>query len=255
MAQPTESSRGTIALFDVDGTLAKSRQPLSSEMNTLLADLRQKGIKVGLVSGSDISKITEQATINAEDDLLAKFDYIFAENGLVAYHGSEQISCQSILKKIGETNLQRVINFSLRYMSDIELPVKRGNFIEFRTGMVNICPVGRSCTLAERLEFFAYDQQHGIREKMAKALREQFSEELGLEFAIGGQISIDCYPTGWDKRFCLQFLEKDFDTIYFFGDRTQIGGNDHAIYIDDRTIGHSVESPEHTLRLLRELFF
>lgn len=221
----------------------------------MLAELRQKGIKVGLVSGSDLSKITEQATISGEDDLLAKFDYIFAENGLVAYHGSEQISCQSIVSHIGEANVQRVINFALRYLSDIELPLKRGNFIEFRTGMINICPVGRSCSLAERLDFYAYDKQHGIREKMAEILRAQFGAELGLEFAIGGQISIDCFPVGWDKRYCLQFVEKDFDTIHFFGDRTEPGGNDYAIYADDRTIGHAVESPEHTIRLLRELFF
>lgn len=25
---------------------------------------------------------------------------------------------------------------------------------------------------------------------------------------------------GWDKTYCLQFVEKDFDTIHFFGDKT-----------------------------------
>lgn len=39
------------------------------------------------------------------------------------------------------------------------------------------------------------------------------------DVSAGGQISIDVFPCGWDKTYCLQFLN-DFRTIYFFGDRT-----------------------------------
>lgn len=34
----------------------------------------------------------------------------------------------------------------------------RGTFIEFRNGMLNVSPVGRSCTQAERIEFFELDK-------------------------------------------------------------------------------------------------
>lgn len=34
----------------------------------------------------------------------------------------------------------------------------RGTFIEFRTGMINICPIGRNCSHQERLEFYEYDK-------------------------------------------------------------------------------------------------
>lgn len=63
-------------------------------------------------------------------------------------------------------------------------------------------------------------QENNIRKKFVEALYQNFSG-AGLEFAIGGQISIDVFPTGWDKTFCLQFLEKDsIKTIHFFGDKT-----------------------------------
>lgn len=39
---------------------------------------------------------------------------------------------QAIQDQIGEERLQKLINFTLRYFSEITLPVKRGNFIEFR---------------------------------------------------------------------------------------------------------------------------
>ena len=42
---------------------------------------------------------------------------------------------------------------------------------------------------------------------------------LAIFVCLGGQISIDVFPQGWDKRYCLQYL-KDFKEIHFFGDKT-----------------------------------
>ena len=39
----------------------------------------------------------------------------------------------------------------------------RGTFVEFRSGMLNICPVGRSCSQAVRDEFSAYDKVKIVR--------------------------------------------------------------------------------------------
>ena len=56
--------------------------------------------------------------------------------------------------------------------------------------------------------------------KFVEAMSKTFANS-GLVFAIGGQISIDVYPEGWDKTFCLQFIEKDnYKNIHFFGDKT-----------------------------------
>ena len=55
-------------------------------------------------------------------------------------------------------------------------------------------------------------------------------------------------PTGWDKTFCLQFLPTStYPTIHFFGDKTHEGGGDYELYTHPRTIGHAVDSPEHTM--------
>ena len=51
-------------------------------------------------------------------------------------------------------------------------------------------------------------------------LREKFAD-YGLTFAIGGQISSDVFPNGWDKTYCLQHVESEgFEEIHFFGDKT-----------------------------------
>lgn len=85
---------------------------------------------------------------------------------------------------LGEDVLQDFINFVLRYISELKLPFKRGTFIEFRTGMMNITPVGRNCSKKEREQFNEYDNEHHIRQKFIQALKKEFPD-LGLTYSIG----------------------------------------------------------------------
>lgn len=113
-----------------------------------------------------------------------EYSYIFSENGLVGYFGEDSLESGSILEHLGEEKLQDLINFSLEYLSKIKLPCKRGNFIEFRRGMLNISPIGRSCTQEERLAFVEYEKDHPVRAPFVTALEERF-KDYGLKFAIG----------------------------------------------------------------------
>lgn len=80
-------------------------------------------------------------------------------------------------------------------------------------------------------------------------------------YSIGGQISFDVFPTGWDKTYCLHHLKNEkeisgveYTDIHFFGDKTSKGGNDYEIFEDNRTVGHSVENPDDTMRQLKKIF-
>ncbi|CAL9733642.1 phosphomannomutase [Monosporozyma servazzii] len=238
-----------LVLFDVDGTLTPARLTISDTVKETLRKLRQK-VCIGFVGGSDLSKQLEQLGPNVLDE----FDYSFSENGLTAYRlGVEQAS-QSFINWIGEEEYNKLAVFVLKYLSNIELPKRRGTFLEFRNGMINISPIGRNASTEERNEFERYDKEHQIRAKFVEALKKEFSH-LKLTFSIGGQISFDVFPTGWDKTYCLQHVAKDgFKEIHFFGDKTFEGGNDYEIYVDDRTIGHSVTCPEDTVKILNEIF-
>lgn len=39
--------------------------------------------------------------------------------------------------------------------------------------------------------------------------------------SAGGQISFDVFPDGWDKRYCLELIEKTHSSVHFFGDKTK----------------------------------
>jgi phosphomannomutase len=243
------SSGKRIALFDVDGTLSKPRGKATEEMLAFMQQLR-KVVTVGIVGGSDLKKIAEQ--IGA--DVTTDYDYVFSENGLLAHKAGEEIGRADIKSFLGEDNLKKLINFVLHYIADLDIPVKRGTFIEFRAGMLNVSPIGRNCSQEERDAFEKFDEGAGVRKKMVAVLKEKFAD-LGLTYSIGGQISFDVFPKGWDKTYCLQFVEKDgFDDIHFFGDKTYEGGNDFEIFSDPRTKGHTVTSPDDTREQCTKLF-
>jgi len=238
----------TICLFDVDGTLTKPRQNILPDMQKCVEELKKK-VFVGLVGGSDLAKISEQMGGMKE---LEKMDYVFSENGLVAQKAGKQFSKMSIHEYMGEEKIQMFLNFCLKYLSEINIPIKRGTFIEYRAGLINVSPIGRNCSQAERDAFELYDKEHNIRAAFVEALRKEFPD-IGLTYSIGGQISFDVFPIGWDKTYCLRHLQ-DFKNIYFFGDKTFKGGNDYEIFVDPRTNAHSVTGPDDTRALLNKLF-
>jgi phosphomannomutase len=121
--------------------------------------------------------------------------------------------------------------------------------------MFNISPIGRNCTRDERNDYERYDLEHKVRETMVAAMRQEFAADLDLTYSIGGQISFDCFPTGWDKTYCLRFIDAAaYDEVHFFGDKTMVGGNDHEIFAHERTIGHTVTSPHDTKEQCTKLF-
>nr|AAT12298.1 phosphomannomutase [Antonospora locustae] len=236
----------TIFLFDVDGTLTRSRQKIEPKMKETLQRLK-KVVYTAFVGGSDLQKQEEQIG----DDCLDLFDFGFPENGVSFYRGRELVSQESIIEFMGEELHRELVEFTMRYIADLDIPVKRGTFLELRRSMINISPIGRNCSQDERMMFFSLDKERGIRKEMVRELERRFGER-GMHFCIGGQISIDCFPKGWDKTYCLRHL-RDFNTIVFFGDKTEKGGNDYEILTDERTVSVSVSCPEDTIQKIDEM--
>jgi phosphomannomutase len=200
--------------------------------------------------GSDLPKQEEQLG----EGIVSLFPWNFSQNGLVAYKNGQLHEVQTIAKHLGEDNVKRIVNWVLSYLSKLDLPVKRGTFFEFRSGMFNVSPIGRNCSRDERNDYETYDLAHNVRKTMIDEMKREFAD-LDLTYSIGGQISFDVFPTCWDKTYCLKFVTKeDFDEIHFFGDKTFEGGNDYEIFTDERTIGHTVTSPEDTKEQCTKLF-
>lgn len=171
MILPTPENPRIIALFDVDGTLTIPRGEVKADMMDLLKKLRTK-ITVGIVGGSDLPKQEEQLGQGIVNEVV----WNFSQNGLVAYNNGDLLESNSISKFLGEDNIKRIVNWVMKYLADLDLPIKRGTFIEFRSGMLNISPIGRNCSREERNDYEKFDLKNNIRKNMVEAMRKEFSD-------------------------------------------------------------------------------
>lgn len=236
-------------LFDVDDTLTKPKTEID-ESTCLLIKRLSKYAKISLVGGGTYNHITDQ-TFKIKKDI----EYIFSENGTVVYKNDELVKKESINKEIGEENIKLIINFILFKLSTISIPFKRGTFIEFRNGLINISPVGKNCTLEERELFHIYDNNHHVlkylKEEIELFLINNKLDNI-LSVSFGGKISVDIYPHEWSKSYCLMHLPYEKENIVFLGDKIFEGGNDYSIAVDSRVFGYIKVNPQKKINKILE---
>lgn len=106
------------------------------------------------VGGSNLVKQQEQLGTSSID-VTTLFDFCFSENGLTAFRLGQSLASNNFIQWLGEDKYQALVDFVLKFIANTKLPRKRGTFVEFRNGMVNISPVGRAASHDERNEFEA----------------------------------------------------------------------------------------------------
>jgi phosphomannomutase len=89
-------------------------------MLAFLKELRA-ATHIGMVGGSDLSKQKEQLG----DDVLSMFDYVFPENGLMAFKEAKLFATTSLKEFLGEEKLKAFINAVLGYLATLDIPIKR----------------------------------------------------------------------------------------------------------------------------------
>jgi phosphomannomutase len=138
--------------------------------------------------------------------------------------------------------------------TNFELPLS-GTFLQYRGSLLNWCVMGRDFSDGERDQFIAMDKGSRFRKDLLLRLQRNLGRKKVREvtLVLGGQCSIDIYPTGWDKTYALKHFE-DYEKIWFLGDRCQPGGNDQLIYEALRPLGTSFEvgNPKDTMQVIKE---
>lgn len=232
-------------IFDVDGTLTPSRQPITDEFREFFLQFTQNH-DVFLVSGSDYAKTVEQIGAEITEDAVRRV-YSCSGNS-VWERGIEQYKSNWRLPDEAATWLEKVLETS-------DYPEKTGNHIEHRPGAVNFSIVGRNADLDQRARYVQHDTATDERVKLAKDFNLQF-DRLGVVATIGGETGIDITEKEKDKRQILKEFE-DRDVV-FFGDKCQEEGNDYPLvkairdraYEQDRV--HHVSGWQETMDLLTQ---
>ena len=249
----------TIYLFDMDGTLTPPRKEMSYEMAVTLGRLSLEN-KIGIVTGSGLDYLLEQTSALGEAWRINPQNiHLMPCNGTKWYTYEDRWKLTlrhevSMVSEIGAENYKKLVSVICLMNSKVlsnEGLKPTGTFVQYRGSMVNWCPVGRDSNDEERKEFVEYDTQNSLRANLRKELLDYI--DFPLEVALGGSTSLDIYPPGWDKTYCLRHFGQEKD-IWFVGDKCTPPGNDASIFEACAPRSFITESPKETIEIINNNF-
>ena len=231
-------------LFDVDGTLTPSREEIDYDFRVFLVTFMQEN-KVSFVTGSDIKKTEEQ--LGRYLTRLSRFNFNCSGNSITQ---NDNIVYESDWKPSDE--LQQYLN---KLLTTSNFAIKTGTHIEKRPGSINFSIVGRQANKEQRHRYIQYDNDHNERHNIQKLIESNFPD---VSAVVGGETGIDIFEKNKDKRQVLHYIPEE-ETVIFFGDMMQQGGNDRSL-LDEiretkRGISYNVVDWKHTFDTLKWNYF
>jgi hypothetical protein len=236
-----------LIVFDLDGTLAKSKAPLDDEMAALLARLLAV-IKVSIISGGDFPQFQEQVLGRLPSDANFTNLSILPTSGtkFYVYEGqwrklySEDLSDDQ--KKKIEDALEKAVA-----QTGFQPQETWGERIEDRGTQITYSALGQQAPLDAKS---TWDPDFAKR-KAIKAILDTTLPEFSVR--LGGATSIDVTLPGIDKAYGIRklrdVLKVPIEQMLFIGDALFPGGNDYpAFQAGAESI--AVRDPEDTKRVI-----
>ncbi|MBU1046470.1 HAD-IIB family hydrolase [Patescibacteria group bacterium] len=242
-----------IIVFDLDGTLSKSKGDIDSEMSNLLGELL-KIKKVAVITGGAYPQMIKALLKNLHcDKSLFSNLYLFPTDATSFY---KYIDGQWVNQYREELDLEqrdkiiKALEESMIEAGYIKPEKVYGAIIEDRETQITFSGLGQNAPLEEKLK---WDPDQTLRRKIIKAFEKKITD---YDAKIGGSTSIDVNRKGIDKAYGIRQIEKTLnipvEKMIFIGDALFEGGNDHAV---KRTgiENISVDNPEETKEIIREI--
>ena len=227
-------------IFDVDGTLTPSRQPMNDAFKEWFLDWAQ-GKNVYLVTGSDRDKTVEQVG----EDVYNAVTRVYNCSGNDVWEGNDHI----------RTTTWRLPEPAHEWLSErlteSEFELRTGNHFEHRPGLVNFSIVGRNAEIDEREQYIQWDKRTNERVNIARKFNTLFPS---ITAKVGGETGLDISELGADKSQIANDFDAD-DDLCFFGDDMAPTGNDYPLYrtiVDEhRGFVYTVKDYNETWNLLQ----
>lgn len=242
-----------LIIFDLDGTLAESKQPLAPEMATLVAKLLA-ATKVAIASGGALSQFLKQVVAELPSDANLANLYLLPTSGAALYEcknsGWEKIYEERLSEKEADT-----ISTAMREASEETGIINfsepaYGERIENRGSQVSMSALGQQAPVAEKK---AWDPEHKKRRLLQAIIAAKLPE---FSVRYGGSTTIDVTKRDIDKAYGIHQLSKrlgieESETLYV-GDELAAGGNDEAVFKTEAET-KSVKDPAETITFIEGL--
>lgn len=212
--------------FDLDGTLALSKQPLDDEMAALLARLLDVAM-VDIISGGDWPQFEKQVVSRMPADARLDNFVIQPTTGTKLYRHRDGAWTSVYAELFSDEESRQIRDALKRAVEEAGYAHEQtwGEQIEDRGSQVTFSALGQQAPLEAKEK---WDPNHAKRRKLQGLLQGMLPD---LSINMGGSTSIDITRKGVDKAYGLRKLAETvgigLDDILFLGDAIFPGGNDY----------------------------
>lgn len=236
-----------LVAYDLDGTLAESKQSIDPETATLLARLT-KVAAVAVISGGDWPQFTRQLVDKLPDDMDLDRLFLLPTSGTKLYRYRRYWD-QVYAELFTDDERARILGALASSVSAQGLDGSQswGEKIEDRGSQITFSGLGQQAPLDAKQ---AWDPDFAKRKRLQAALVYLLPE---FEVRAGGSTSVDITRKGIDKAYGMAKLAIvsgiPASEMIFIGDAMYPGGNDYAVYeagIDTIAIRDVIETRQVT---------
>jgi len=215
-----------LVAFDLDGTLAESKQPLQEPMGHALADLLDVA-DVAVISGGDWPQFQKQVASRLPERANRTRLWLMPTTGtkLFRFDGGEW---RTVFAELFDDELKQKIlaAFDASLEATGFVPEQTwGERIEDRGSQITFSALGQQAPIDAKEH---WDPDFAKRKVIQADLRQRLP---GLSINMGGATSIDITREGVDKAYGLCKLRDEsaipLDAMMFIGDAIFPGGNDY----------------------------
>jgi len=243
-----------VVIFDLDGTLTKSKSNLDKEMGLLICELLRRRY-VAVTSGCSFQQFESQflsgLPTGANLCNLSLFPTCSASG--YYYDRRRRRFFQAYTNQLSARDVKRIVRSFARVFAEIAYsqPARTyGPIFENRGSQVTFSALGQNAPLRLKRK---WDSNQQKRLRMRRLLRPQLRD---FEISIGGTTSIDITRKGVNKTLCVKKLKERLGVkqkdMLFVGDALFKGGNDYIM----KSTGvkcMSTSGPKQTKELVRRV--
>jgi phosphomannomutase len=242
-----------VLVFDLDDTLAESKQPVDQEMSDLLENLISKGIIIAVTSGGSFEQFDKQF-LTSLHFLPAHFEnlYLMPTSGASMYMHKLGKWNQVYNYELSDTEKSKIMEVLEKTVKDLGFWEEKsyGNLIEDRNNQITYSGLGQKAPIKLKE---IWDPQQIKRKQIVEKIKDELDN---YEINIGGKTSIDITKKGINKALGVNELSKlirvPIPQMIFIGDALYKGGND-ARALESGIDSIQVRGVEETKEILKEL--
>ncbi len=243
-----------LVAFDLDGTLAESKQSASPQIGELLVELL-KHVPVAVMSGAKFGQMEEQLLPALSDKTHFERLYLFPNSAARCYvykNGAWSSFYDHSFDPFERGRIVQAIKEALAEVGLDKHPAQLwGEQVEDRGAQISFSPLGQQAPVGAKKEWNQlYDHK---RKELQSALIKRLPD---FSIKTGGLTTIDITHKGIDKAYGIRQLVKLTDIsiaeMLYVGDALQEGGND-SVVVGTGVRTHEVFGPEETTALIKSL--